>query len=160
MVIEGTDEESLTSETKWREYEFIGKPGNVKTRSLQIAPYHLRLDWLMWFQPFRAQGTDRGVFVYGYDPWFLHFIAKLLQNDGATLSLIRTTPFPQKPPVYIRALLYEYHFTTRKEKKETGAWWRREQKGVYLPVVSLDMPEFRALLKSRGWDEDESVSQK
>lgn len=49
VVVEGTDEQRLTPTTVWREYGFRGKPGDVRRRPRQYAPYHLRLDWLMWF---------------------------------------------------------------------------------------------------------------
>lgn len=151
VVIEGTTAKQIIPETQWSEYEFIGKPGELKHRPPQIAPYHLRLDWLMWFQPFRAQVTNQGVLVYGYDPWFVNFVAKLLQNDRALSSLMRKNPFSETPPTHIRALFYEYHFTTPAEKKETNAWWKRELKGVYFPPVSLRTPEFRDALKAQGW---------
>ncbi|PYR65706.1 MAG: hypothetical protein DMF88_18890, partial [Acidobacteria bacterium] len=47
IVIEGSDDQST-----WREYEFKGKPGDPSRPAPQIAPYHLRLDWLMWFAAF------------------------------------------------------------------------------------------------------------
>lgn len=153
VIIEGTSEATIGPETIWKEYEFIGKPGDLKRRPPQIAPYHLRLDWLMWFQPFRARVTKEGVSVYGYDLWFVNFMAKLLQNDKPTLSLIRSNPFPEKPPNHVRALFYEYHFTRSKERRETGAWWKRELKGVYLPPISLNTPELHQILKTHNWIE-------
>jgi hypothetical protein len=154
VVIEGTADPNPGPETKWKEYTFIGKPGNVGRAPPQVAPYHLRLDWLMWFQPFRAQANSPpagGVTVHGYDPWFVHFIGKLLQNDTGMLSLMRTNPFPDTPPQFVRALFYRYRFTTREEHRESGAWWHRELVGSYFPAVSLTTPEFRAALQSRGW---------
>jgi len=35
------------------------KPGDLHHTPLQVAPYHLRLDWLMWFLPFRAAVTEK-----------------------------------------------------------------------------------------------------
>ncbi len=154
VVVEGTLDKTLGPETKWREYEFIGKPGNVKFRPPQIAPYHLRLDWLMWFQPFRAEVTGKGVAVYGYEPWFIHFVEKLLQNDTGTLSLMRKSPFGDTPPQFVRALFYRYRFTTPEEHKQTGAWWYRELEGTYFPAVSLSTPEFRQALENQGWLEN------
>lgn len=151
VIVEGTNDPEITLNTQWQEYEFIGKPGDLFRRPPQIAPYHLRLDWLMWFQPFRAKVTEEGVYVYGYDPWFVHFMAKLLQGDAGTLSLIRKNPFPENPPRYVRALLYEYRFTTPEEKRKTGALWHRELKGLYFPPVSLEDQAFREALKGQGW---------
>lgn len=81
----------------------------------------------------------------------MNFMAKLLQNDANTLSLIDKNPFPGKPPKYVRALLYEYHFTTPEERRATGAWWNRELKGNYFPAVSLDDPVFKKILEREGW---------
>ena len=142
VIVEGTDDAAITPQTLWREYEFRGKPGNIYRRPPQIAPYHLRLDWLMWFAGFTP---------YWQEPWFVNFMAKLLQNDANTLSLIDNNPFPARPPKYIHALLYEYHFTTPKERRTTGAWWSRELKGNYFPAVSLDDPVFKSILEREGW---------
>lgn len=142
VIVEGTSDAVITSATQWHEYEFKGKPGQLNYRPPQIAPYHLRLDWLMWFA---AMST------YQEYPWFVNFVAKLLENDQAVLSLLRTNPFPGKPPHYIRALLYEYHFTSPAERKQTGNWWKRTLTGPYFPAVSMDSPGFRAVLQSQGW---------
>lgn len=142
VIVEGTDAAVVTTQTKWQEYEFKGKPGDVHHRPPQIAPYHLRLDWLMWFAGFTP---------YYDEPWFVNFVAKLLQNDKQTLSLIAGNPFAGRAPSYVRALLYEYRFTTPAERKSTGAWWHRELRGEYFPAVSLDNPSFRAVLEEQGW---------
>jgi len=96
----------------------------------------------MWFCGFTP---------YEYEPWFVNFMAKLLQNDAGTLSLIAGNPFSDKPPRFVRARLYEYRFTTPGERKSTGAWWKRELKGDYFPAVSLDDPAFRNVLEQQGW---------
>ena len=142
VIVEGTDDAVVTSSTQWREYQFKGKPGDVNYRPPQIAPYHLRLDWLMWFAAMSS---------YQDYPWFVNFVAKLLQNDKDVLGLLRVNPFPNKPPHYVRALLYEYHFTTPEEKKRTGAWWTRTLTGDYFPAVSMDTPAFRRVLQAQGW---------
>ncbi len=128
IVIEGTDEAVVTPQTKWREYEFKGKPGDPKRRPPQFAPYHLRLDWLMWFASFGPQEQRH---------WFLPFIEKLLRNDKRVLGLLRHNPFPDAPPRFIRARYYLYNFTTPKERRETDQWWRRELVGEYLQPAYL-----------------------
>src|SRR5262245_54813399 len=99
IVIEGTDEERITPHTVWREYEFKGKPGDVSRRAPQLAPYHLRLDWLMWFAAMSDPSRHR---------WFAALLAKLLDGDAPTLRLLRTNPFPDRPPRYVRAAYYRY----------------------------------------------------
>lgn len=126
IVLEGTDAERVGSGTVWREYEFKGKPGDVRRMPRQFAPYHLRLDWQMWFAALSPAYT-RG--------WFEPLVARLLENDRATLRLLRTNPFPDRPPTHVRAVLYRYRFSTREERRETGAWWHRTLVREFLPPV-------------------------
>ncbi len=137
IVIEGTEEAVLNNGTRWQEYEFKAKPGDLKRIPPQIAPYHLRLDWLMWFLPFAVGVSERGVHVRGYELWFMRFVRKLLENDPATLGLLRRNPLSSDPPRFVRGLYYRYRYTNWREKKETGARWTRELVGVYLPPISL-----------------------
>ncbi len=88
---------------------------------------------------------------YYEHPWFVHFVGKLLEGDASVLSLLRSNPFPSRPPRYIRAELYESHFTSPDERRRTGQWWHRQLAGPYFPAVSLDTPEFRRILESQGW---------
>ncbi|BBZ73053.1 lipase maturation factor family protein [Mycobacterium paraseoulense] len=128
VIIEGTDEVRLGPQTVWKEYEFKGKPGAVRRLPRQWAPYHLRLDWLMWFaaiSPAYAQ------------PWLTPFLQRLLRNDHPTLRLLRHNPFPDSPPRYVRALLYEYRFTTPAELRRERAWWHRTLVGGYVRPMAL-----------------------
>jgi hypothetical protein len=127
VVIEGTDEPKLTNQTVWKEYEFKGKPGSVRRMPPQWAPYHLRLDWLMWFAAISPH--------YAY-PWFRPLMVRLLQNDPATLRLLRRNPFPDSPPRYVRAQLYRYRFTTAAELRRDHAWWHRTLEGNYLRPIA------------------------
>ena len=128
VVLEGTDDPEPGPGATWKEYEFKGKPGDPKRRPPQVAPYHLRLDWLMWFVALRGWFDDR---------WLVALAGKLLEGDRATLALLRANPFPDEPPAALRATLYRYRFTTRRERRETGAWWVRTRVGEYLPPMRL-----------------------
>jgi Lipase maturation factor len=128
VVIEGTLDAQPDEASEWREYEFKGKPGSLARRPPQVAPYHLRLDWLMWFAALSSPGEQ---------PWFRPFIASLLAGDANTLSLMRTNPFPDRPPRAIRAVYYRYRFTTPEERRQTGRWWNRERLGIYFGPASL-----------------------
>ena len=70
-------------------------------------------------------------------PWFSVFVERLLHNDPATLSLLRTNPFPDAPPRFVRAQLFRYRFTTPEEKRRTGAVWVREYVVPWFRAVSL-----------------------
>jgi hypothetical protein len=128
IVLEGTDAADLGSDTVWREYEFKGKPGDPRRRPPQVAPYHLRLDWLMWFAALSPAYAE---------PWFMRFAERLLQSDRGTLSLIRSNPFPEAPPRYVRARFYRYRYTTWPERRQTGAWWVRSLVDDYLAPIRL-----------------------
>ena len=112
----------------WSDYEFKYKPGDVRRRPVFVAPHQPRLDWQMWFA---ALGN------YQQNPWLQNFCVRLLQGSPQVLALLAKNPFPDKPPHYVRAELYNYQFTTFAERRATGAWWKREYLGEYLPPVSL-----------------------
>ena len=125
IVVEGSDDGHT-----WKPYEFRWKPGDLRRRPAFVAPHQPRLDWQMWFA---ALGTCEE------NPWFLNLLARLLQGEPSVLRLLRNNPFPAGPPRFVRATLYDYHFTDRATRRSTGAWWRREPQGLYCPVVSREM---------------------
>jgi hypothetical protein len=123
IVIEGSDDGE-----QWLAYEFRYKPGDVKRAPRWVQPHQPRLDWQMWF----AALSD-----YRSNPWFLGFAARLLEGSPAVLALLEKNPFPSHPPHYIRAVTYDYKFSTWEERRQTGAWWHREPRGEYLPPIAL-----------------------
>jgi hypothetical protein len=129
VIVEGTDEPRLTPTTAWKEYEFKGKPGDPRRRPPQVAPYHLRLDWMLWFA---AMSSPL------YHGWVVALADRLLRNDRPTLRLLRRNPFPDRPPTFVRMRLFRYRFSTRRQRRETGAWWVRTPAGEYLPPLRLD----------------------
>jgi hypothetical protein len=138
VVIEATNESELSDTTKFLEYEFKGKPGDPKRRPRQWAPYHLRLDWLMWFLPLRLPFKREGFTPLRYDLWFLRLVERLLEGDRQVLSLFRHNPFPRVPPRRVRASLYRYEFASRDERAQSGFVWKRTRVGDYLPPVTLE----------------------
>jgi hypothetical protein len=128
VVIEGTDEPKLTEQTVWKEYEFRGKPGAARRLPQQWAPYHLRLDWLMWFAAISPAYSQQ---------WFRRFLLRLLENDPPTLGLLRHNPFPESPPRYVRAQIYRYRFTTAAELRRDRTWWHRTLEGSYVRPIAL-----------------------
>jgi len=140
VILQATDDAALGETTQWREYEFQCKPGDVKRRPCFVAPYHYRLDWQIWFAAMQDPRSN---------PWLVHFIYELLQGDAAALSLLAMNPFPERPPKFIRAELYEYAFTRLGDT--TGAWWTRRRIGPYLPPLALDDPALSRFLERYGW---------
>jgi len=129
VVIEGTTDSKPREDSDWREYEFKGKPGDPRRWPRQFAPYHLRLDWLMWFAALSPSYAGA---------WFGTLVERLLENDRATLRLLRRSPFPpDEPPRFVRARLFRYRYTTWRELRETGACWERTYVREYLPPTRL-----------------------
>lgn len=126
IVVEGTRENEINEKTQWQAYEFKGKPGDPFRMPRQVSPYHYKLDWQMWFAAMSS---------YQDHPWFLALVARLLQNNPDVLDLLAYNPFKEEPPRYLRALLYEYHFTEPGDPSK--AWWTRELRGIYLEPVHI-----------------------
>lgn len=126
IVIEGTLDDDPDAAT-WREYEFKGKPGDVRRVPRQFAPYHLRLDWLMWFLPLGRS----------LDDWFTMLLARLLQADAPTLALLRVDPFAGRPPRWVRAVSYRYRFATREQRRRDGVVWVRDRRRVIVGAAEL-----------------------
>jgi hypothetical protein len=111
----------------WTPYLFRNKPQLLNEAPRIYAPHQPRFDWNLWF----ASLGD----------WHQNEIVplteeRLLENDKDVLALFRSNPFPQAPPRYVRAMLWQYWFTTRQEKRATGNWWRREPLGMYAPELT------------------------
>lgn len=126
IVVEGTTEEDPDAAT-WHEYGFKGKPGDVRSIPRQYAPYHLRLDWLMWFLPLGRSLED----------WFAVFLVRLLQADAPTLRLLARDPFGGARPRWVRAVAYRYRFTTRAEFRASRNRWVRDRRSLVMGPVSL-----------------------
>jgi hypothetical protein len=131
LVIEGTDDPAPGPRTRWVEYEFPGKPGDPRRLSPQVAPYHLRLDWLMWFAALSPAYAE---------PWLSRLLRGLLAGDPDLLRLLRSNPFPGRPPARVRVSRYRYRFTTWRQLRQTGAWWERTYAGPFTEPVALRVP--------------------
>lgn len=124
IIVEGSNDGE-----HWKAYEFKWKPGDLKIPPRQVAPHQPRLDWQMWFA---ALSNAR------QNPWFTRFIYRLLEGSPTVLKLLKINPFPDAPPKYVRALIYDYHFTSNQKRKETGEWWQSKYLGVYMLPLSKE----------------------
>src|SRR6185503_9077782 len=140
IVLEGTSAESPDASAEWREYEFVCKPGDPQRRPCWISPYHHRLDWQMWFAAMPGAGTE---------PFLVHLVAKLLEDDEGARGLLARDPFGEAPPRFVRARYYRYRFT--RPGDPSGAWWTRELVGEYLPPLSREDPRLEEYLRAQGW---------
>jgi|AGTN01.1.fsa_nt_gi Protein of unknown function (DUF1222). len=123
IVVEG----SLDG-VEWKEYVFKYKPGPLNRPPPVVAPHQPRLDWQMWFAAL-SEGP--------HDQWFFRLAQKLLEGSTSVSELLEYNPFEGTPPKYIRAQLYDYHFTSIGQLFQSGQWWTRKFKRDFLPRVSL-----------------------
>ena len=111
VVFEGTMDEVPDDHANWKAYPYKGFPVALDKRPPLIAPYQLRLDWQIWFASMSSPEEY---------PWTLNLISKLLHNDPGVVGLFAANPFPEKPPKYIRAVLYRYRFARRIRRDSGG----------------------------------------
>ncbi len=124
IIVEGSSDRIT-----WKTYEFRWKPGDLTTAPKWVAPHQPRLDWQMWFAALQGD--------YQHTYWFLNFMGSLLRGNPEVLKLLADNPFPDTPPRYVRATLYNYRFTDFATKRSDGMWWDREWSRIYCPAISL-----------------------
>jgi hypothetical protein len=127
LVFSGTLDKNINSASKWKEYQFKCRPGDVKRLPCWISPYHLRLDWQLWFSAMRP---------YLSEEWLIQFVIKLLNNDKYVMTLIDHNPFKDNPPKFIKIDLYRYELLNP-YKFQQGKIWERKFIGPYLNPVKL-----------------------
>lgn len=121
LVVEGTVDDD-PDDAMWEAYGFPAKPGAVDRRPPQVAPYHRRLDWMLWFGAL-APMPER-------HPWLLPLLDRLLVADPQLLRLVRHDPFGGEPPRWVRVQRYRYRYTTPEERRRTGDFWVRHLVGT------------------------------
>jgi lipase maturation factor 1 len=147
IIVEGSND----GET-WLEYEFKFKPGDVRRAPPWVEPHQPRLDWQMWFAALGARTSDPNSLLpsvrsnralmfrlldSGADAWVVNFAVRLLEGSPPVLALLDKNPFPDAPPRFIRARLYEYRFADVDAPLTRGAWWVRADRGIYLSPLTL-----------------------
>ena len=121
IVVEGSDDGRT-----WVPYEFRWKPGDVRRRPAFVAPHQPRLDWQMWFAALGSCDDN---------PWLVRFMERLREGAPPVRRLLAVDPFPGTPPRFVRAVLYDYRFSSIGERRSSGAWWRRQPLGLYCDVM-------------------------
>lgn len=125
----------------WIAYPFCYKPQALNKAPGIYAPYQPRFDWNLWFASL-GQWTQYPIVPRTEE--------LLLTNDAAVLSLFAGNPFPNHPPRMVRAVLWQYWFTTIAEKHATGNWWRRLFLGAYAPTLTIGPDGKIAVVRENG----------
>ncbi len=142
LVFEGSNDLE-----QWQAYEFRWKPGACERAPRQAAPHMPRLDWQLWFAALHPERLE---------PWVLTLMLRLLQGEPAVQRLLHRVPF-ERPPRYLRLLIYSYRFSNRSEKRTNGRWWHRTLIGQYPPVKLLPR-EGSSAARLKFVDEKQSAS--
>jgi len=140
VVFEGTMSNDTTDKADWKPYIYKGLPVALDKQPPQVAPYQSRLDWQMWFA---AMSTPDEY------TWTYNLVWKLLHNDPRVVSLFASNPFPDRPPRYVRAVLYRYVFAEADNPE--GLWWNRERIDIWIPALSAHDTILIDYLKRKGW---------
>ncbi len=111
----------------WTPYPFRYKPQALDRAPGVYAPYQPRFEWNLWFASLGDWQQNDLVPLTEQ---------RLLENDPDVLALFRGNQFAQAPPRYVRAVLWQYWFTSLEEKHRTGNWWKRNLMGLYAPVLT------------------------
>ena len=122
----------------WIAYPFRYKPQNINEPPRIYAPYQPRFDWNLWFA---SLGGWREY------PFVVVTEKRLLTNDPDVLALFAGNPFPGSPPTQVRAVIWQYWFTSRSTKRASGQWWWRQLLGLYAPALER-MPDGRFAVTS------------
>jgi lipase maturation factor 1 len=110
----------------WLTYPFRYKPQDPRGRPGIYAPYQPRFDWNLWFA---SLGGWRG------NPIVPRTEERLLADEADVLALFAGNPFPNEPPRQVRAVIWQYWFTSASERRAQGVWWRRQLLGLYAPTL-------------------------
>ena len=111
----------------WTPYLFRYKPQALKEAPGIYAPYQPRFEWNLWFASLGDWQQSNFVTLTE---------ERLLENDPGVLTLFQANPFAQAPPRYVKAVLWQYWFTSMDEKQRTGNWWKRNLLGLYAPLIT------------------------
>src|SRR3984893_3593648 len=91
----------------WIAYPFRYKPQDISARARIYAPYQPRFDWNLWFASLGS---------WPQYPIVPRTEELLLTNSPDVLGLFAGNPFPREPPHVVRAVLWQYWFSTLEQK--------------------------------------------
>jgi lipase maturation factor 1 len=125
IEFQGSNDDGAT----WVAYQFRYKPQALDAGGGIYAPYQPRFEWNLWFASLNSPQRY---------PWVKAAAEALLAGSPDVLALFREDPFHGTPPRQIRAVRWQYWYTTPEQKQATGNYWRREERDLYVPPLRRD----------------------
>ncbi len=101
----------------WTAHDLRYKPGDPLRAPPFVAPHQPRVDFQLWFY-----GLS---FERGLPPYVGALLEQLCAKPAAVQELF-VAALPQRPAA-VRMVFWRYRFTTPDERRQSGAWWTREQ---------------------------------
>ncbi len=117
LMIEGSHDG-----VNWQRYRFKYKPDSVDDTPSFIVPHQPRLDWMIWFVPPQSEVMRH---------WFDSFMWRVKENETSVIALLEHNPFTDRPPTYLRILVYQYQFTSPEQRSATGQIWKETYLGEF-----------------------------
>ena len=143
LVIEGTTDSNLSDGAVWKQYDFPAKLDSVTDPHPVIAPYQPRIAWQLWFASMSQPERE---------PWLIHLVWKLLENDPQGTAVLKDNPFQDRPPEYIRIRIYRYEM----QSPMASSNWERELLGTWMPPISKNNTQIRTYVRNAWAYEFES----
>ena len=131
--------QATTDGVTWVPYRFRYKPQDLNEAPGIYAPYQPRFEWNLWF-------ASLG---WTSEQWVIETELRLMQRQPSVLALFRGDPLNGQLPLLVRAIKWQYWFTTMDEHRRTGAWWRRTLLGLYAPMLERQPDGTIGLVESR-----------
>ena len=117
-----------TTARHWRPYEFRYKPGDLTARRAGSSRFSRAWTGRCGSRRWGITSPIPGFWVRGAPA----------QGSPEVLGTAGKQPFPGPSAALSCApSCYDYSFTGRETRARTGAWWKREALGIYLPPVGI-----------------------
>jgi hypothetical protein len=104
----------------WTAHDLRHKAGDPARAPDFVAPHQPRVDFQLWFY---------GLAFERREPAYVAMLVERMCNDPAAVGPLFRAALPEHPDA-VRIVYWRYSFTTRAERRATGAWWRRETVGA------------------------------
>jgi|GEM_PF-1037855 len=125
---------------EWHEIDLKYKPGNPNVAPTQVAPFHPRLDWQLWFAALGETAVR--------SPWIYRLTKEILRGNRAIYSFFQSESWPESPPDGLRAWMYDYEMNSLGNYLNKKNFWARKNKRVFLDPLALQSSSLKPFIPS------------
>jgi hypothetical protein len=128
----GPVEEHAADDGAWTAQHLRHKPGDPTRAPNFVAPHQPRVDFRLWFY---GLGFQRRAPAY-----VSALLERLCEEPEAVRPLFSPGASLPAHPAAVRLVFWQYQFTSRAERRSTGAWWRRTRLATMRAVPCPHVP--------------------